>query len=171
MGRPPTCTWRSAPNSQRKGSIMEIKSKLLELFIQYGLVPIVTALAGLLVAYLTKLTQKVAADKDASVWHKVAGQAGHFATIVVRDLQVSMRPMLVEAAKDGKISKEEGEAIKKKAIERIKALLGEHGLDQLKGFIGQFNLDQYLGGLIESVLVDVKVQDQALAVPAQPPLS
>lgn len=122
-----------------------------ELFIQYAMPPILTAI-GLGAAWaLTQLGLWASSKWKDSKVSAVVSRVTHFAGVVVQDLEATMRPELAKAAEDGHLSPEEGRHIKKVALDRLKSLLGEKGLGELKSLLGVFapTLDQYLSGVIE----------------------
>lgn len=156
---------------------MEVKSALTEAFVKYILPVLATAIAALITALLGMLTMKLKGDAmkakaegKNTVWLDLASRASHLTQLVVTDIQNTLRPMLLTAGKDGKISKEEGEEMRAEAIKRVKAMLGEHGMKELGGFVGDLNVDQYIGSLVESALGEVKVikaQEKASEVAAK----
>lgn len=122
-----------------------------ELFIQYVLPPVLTAL-GLGAAWvLTTVGAWAQAKwKDSKVVDVVA-RVSHFAGVVVQDIEATLRPEIHLAVKDGQLTRPEGERLKTIAMERLKAMLGAKGLQQLSSRLGVAPpaLDAYLSGVIE----------------------
>lgn len=147
---------------------MDLKSTLLELFLKYAAPPLFTAIAGLGVVLLMRLQKKLAAEEKQTVWTSLANRTTHFVEVVVRDLQATLRPEIEQAVADGVVTADEFKSLRKVAIERVKVMLGEHGLKELGAFVGEGAVDSYLGSLVESVLPSVKLAEKALEKPPAP---
>lgn len=122
-------------------------------------VPIVaTALAALLVAGLTGLTQKLQAQAEESKLAAVGHRAAALAEGIVRDIEVTMKPELEAAAADGVLTQAELQHLKATALERLKTSLGERGLAELQAVLklSAGSLGTYLSGLIEAALDRMK---------------
>jgi hypothetical protein len=150
----------------------EIKSTLLTLFIQYALPPLFTAVMGALVWAAGKGGAYLGAKESESKLARIGGWALHLAMGVVADLEATLRPALGQAAKDGKLTKEEMLQLRDAALKRLKELLGERGLGELQKVLGIAapQLDAYLMGLIERAvdLLPASVQKPGVVVPLAP---
>jgi hypothetical protein len=107
--------------------------------------------AGLLFLGAGKLLMKAPALIDAHVRNALL-KAGllrlhHLAEATVADFNANLKPEFLKRAADGKISREDGEALLKLAIERIKKVGG----DELKQFS-----DVVIGGIVESHVAAAK---------------
>lgn len=122
-----------------------------ELFIQYVMPPVLTALGLGLAWLLTTLgTWATSRWKDSKVSLAIA-RTSHFAGVVVQDIEATLRPAMRAVTVDGKITPEEARHLKEAAMTRLKTMLGEQGLQELSGIVGVFapSVDAYLSGVIE----------------------
>jgi len=142
-----------------------------EVLIRNVLPPVAGAIGLLLVALLSLATAKLktSADKDREqnkrLTFAIAGEkALHFATVIVSDLQATMRSELEKVAADGKITKEEASELKRIALDRLVKVIGEEGKKELVEVLGiaGSSLEVYLSGLIEQALDLVKVRGAAV---------
>jgi hypothetical protein len=115
----------------------------------YGLLaPLLAAAIGLGAAWLR------ARGQTSKALH-VLGQVAEIVQSVVAHVEVSMRPLVVKALEDGKLSKEEAAELKKHALDLVKDSLGTQGLEALKralGLSGEGAVMTYLSGLVERAL-------------------
>lgn len=149
------------------------QSPLYTLFLQYIAVPLCSGIGILVMALLGYLTAKVkaSAEKDKAAGKAIsasdiAARVLHISTVIVQDIQVTLRPELEDALADGKLTEVEKAKLKAAALARIKATLGKTGMAELRDLLGiaEDGLGGYLSGLIESALVGVKS-----AAPVPPP--
>lgn len=71
-----------------------------------------------------------------------------------------VKPRLIEAAKDGKISPEELAALKQEVINKVRQSLGRNGVDLLNESTGSRNVDSFLGSLVEAAVREQKTKDK-----------
>ena len=128
-----------------------LKGALLQAFVQYVVPVLFTGLAGLIGWALVALRRRLEAQAGESRLAKVGLAATTVIDSVVADLEVSLKPELAEATKDGELTKAEIEHLRRVALERVKRTLGEKGLSELAGVLGIAGgaVDQLLQGLIE----------------------
>ncbi|MFP2961847.1 hypothetical protein ACLEPN_29640 [Myxococcus sp. 1LA] len=137
-------------------------------------VPIVAAaLAALLVAGLTGLTNKLKAQAEGSRLAAVGERATLVALSVVRDLEVTMKPKLEAAAADGVLTQAEFKQLKDEALARLKESLGEHGLRELQEVLklAPGKLGEFLSGLIEDALDRMKASRGIVTTTAEDVIS
>lgn len=129
-----------------------------ELFIQYAMPPILTAL-GLGVAWLlTAAGQWLLAKNKDSKFNLVVARVTHFAAAIVQDVENTLRPQIGAALADGVLSPEEAKQLKDAAMSRLKTMLGTQGVGELTGVLGVFapSVDAYLSGVIEKTVTNMK---------------
>lgn len=151
---------------------MDLKSTLLELFIQYVLPILATAAFGGLVWLLVQLSRWFAAKGATNRFFLVTERVAHLASVIVADIDATMRPKLKSAAEDGKISPDEAAELKKAALDALKKSLSERGLTQLQGVLDVFGgpVETYLSGAIERAVTSKRAAEAiALGRPANPP--
>ncbi|QQR48532.1 hypothetical protein JKA73_11015 [Myxococcus xanthus] len=124
-----------------------------------------TALAALLAAELTGLTNKLQAQAEDS---KLKGEESKLAAVghraaalaegIVRDIEVTLKPELEAAAADGVLTQAELQQLKATALDRLKTSLGERGLAELQAVLKLFagSVGAHLSGLIEAALDRMK---------------
>lgn len=125
-----------------------------EMFLQY-VVPILVSLVVSGVLWLLFQGGKLLAVRaKESKFFAVAAQVAHLAEIVVAEVDAVVRPKLVAALADGKVTQAEAEELKKVALAKLKELLAQRGMKELKGVIGIFmpSVDTYLSGAIEKAV-------------------
>jgi len=71
---------------------------------------------------------------------------------------------LREAAKDGKITKDEAEEIKKRAVDSAKAYIGDKGMAELKRVIDPAAIEKLIEDKIEAYLLDRKMDLAAMVI-------
>lgn len=122
-----------------------------ELFIQYVLPPVLTAL-GLGAAWvLTTVGAWAQAKWKDSKIADIVTRVSHFAGVVVQDIEATLRPEIHLALQDGALTRPEAERLKTIAMDRLKTMLGQKGLDELTSRLGVAPkaADAYLSGVIE----------------------
>lgn len=122
-----------------------------ELFMQYLLPPILTALGVGAAWVLTQLGLWISAKWGESKLAQATMRVTHFASVIVADIEATVRPEIQKALADGELSAEEGKRLKETAMARLKEMLAKEGLAELKGVVGVFapTLESYLSGVIE----------------------
>jgi hypothetical protein len=140
---------------------------VLELFVKYGAEWVVVGLAALLALGLRKLQAlKIGSERtDAAV-----DRALEFARLVVADLEATMRPAVAAAGADGKLTPEEAAKLRAVAMDRLKALMGQHGVTELAGTLNILapQVSEVLGGYLERAVLELKAT-KALAAPVEAP--
>lgn len=132
-------------------------------------------LTSVLLPALQRYLQAKASAEGATAAQKamaaVALKVEHFAELVVADLNATLKPLILEAAKDGNVSPEEWAKLKATAMERVKVLLGQEGLASLTGIlgIGASAAETYLSGAIEKAVEAAKPAPVAAAAPSPQP--
>lgn len=129
----------------------ETQSTLMSLFLQYLAPVLFSALATALTWALAKLAAKWGAQGKEAKLAATGAWAAHLASTVVADLEATVVAEFKAAAADGVLTKAEIARIRETALGRLKALMGEHGLEQLRKALGIWapELDKYLLGLLE----------------------
>ena len=132
----------------------ETKATLMQLFITHLAPVLFTALATGLMWLMRWATKKLHAQANATKAQAVAAKALHFAEVVTSEIEATLRPMIQEFSRDGKISRDEADRLRSTALELLKSMLGKHGLEELRGVLGIAapQLDVYLSGLIEKAV-------------------
>lgn len=127
---------------------------------------IIAAVGAAAVWALAALGRKLAVDAGASKGKFVLFRLAVVTEAVVADLNVTMKPLLVKALEDGKISPEEAKTLRDAAFERVKATLGDKGMKELQAVLGATggSIGTLLGGIIEKAVDSLKA-GKALAKP------
>lgn len=115
----------------------------------------ITALAGIATAAVTRwLNTKTATSKVAAITLTVWEKALRVVAFVSKEGGADLRGALA----DGKVSREEGERLKIRAMHLLLEALGQEGIDELRDVlgIGADALTGYLSGVIEGALGDFK---------------
>ena len=141
----------------------ELKATLLSLFVQYVVPPLFAIVMAGAAWALWKLSQFLNSKAGESKLAAVAARISHLAEGVVADLEATLKPELVEATKDGVLTKAEITRLREVALARLKQLAGERGLAELQLVLGLVptQVDSYLTGVIEKA-VDRLPPSQAL---------
>lgn len=132
-----------------------------------GAMPYIIAAVGAAAVWaLAALGRKLSVDAGASKGKFVLFRLAVVTEAVVADLNVTMKPLLVKALEDGKISPEEAKTLRDAAIERVKATLGDKGMKELQAVLGATggSLGEIIGGIIEKAVDSLKA-GKALAKP------
>lgn len=150
---------------------MDFKSALLSVFVEQLLPVLGTALAGVIVAafgYLTWwLRQKSQAEGASALQSKgltIVARATELMKNVVAHSEAEIRPLIQKATADGELTTAEAAEIKAKTLEIFKREFGAEGLGALKDVLGG-SLDVFLSGLLERVLVGLKIEKAATGNP------
>lgn len=124
---------------------------LSQLFVEKVAPVLFTGLATLLGWVFVQLAQYFGVKKQGSKAAAVAERLFHLAQTVVADLEVTLKPQLLEATADGVLTAAEINTLRGLALTRLKALAGERGLKEAQALLGIAApmLDQYLNGVIE----------------------
>ncbi len=138
---------------------MDWKAELSKSFVQIVVPALCTGLAGLLGWAMMALRKKFEAQAEQSKIAAVGTRITHLADVVVADLNATVKPAIVEAAKDGVLTAEEAAKIKSMAMDRLKALIAEKGMAELSGVLGIVapSIETYLSGLIEQAVAKAPV--------------
>lgn len=146
---------------------MDFKGTLLSIFVEQLIPVIVTAVGLTLTAafgYLTVLIKKKAdaegQSATASKGLAILARATELMKNVVAHSEAELRPIIQKAAADGTLIPSEGAEIKAKALEIFKREMGTEGMAALKEVLGG-SIDIFLSGLLERVLVSLKIQKAA----------
>lgn len=131
-----------------------MNSTLWQLFVSYGLPLLIPVVMGGVFWALLKASTLLDAKAAESKIAAIAGRVTHFADVVVHEVDAVVRPKLLEAAKDGKITLAEAEELKKAALDKLKLLLTEKGLGEIQGVFGILlpQVETYLSGAIEKAV-------------------
>lgn len=129
---------------------MEWKRQLIEAALALAGI-VITALAGIVSGFITKWLSSRAQSNDIArvafkVWEKAQNVVAHVAVGEGSDLRLALS--------DGKITPEEGRALKEKAITLFKEQLGANGIAEIRDVlgIGADTLAVFLSGYIERAL-------------------
>lgn len=127
---------------------------------------IIAAVGAAAVWALAALGRKLAVDAGASKGKFVLFRVAVLTEAIVSDLNVTMKPLLVKALADGKITQEEAKTLREAAFARVKATLGEKGMKELQAVLGATGGDigAIIGGFIEKAVDSMKAT-KALANP------
>lgn len=123
-----------------------------ELFLEYiapPLLAVVFALAGRALAWLGGMAKARASESKLAA---TGARVTHFVEIVVADLNATVRPEMEKRLRDdGRLDEADGAALKAMAMERLKKLLTEHGMEELQSVLGIVGpqVEMYLSALIE----------------------
>lgn len=126
----------------------------------YVVAPLLPLLVGGLLGLIGKLLIYLHAKEQESKTAKVFATITEAAKSVVAELEVEVRPELQKALADGRLSPEEGEQLKKMALERLKGSLPPMLLRSASELFGGL-LDAWLGGLVERANAGQKVDTAA----------
>lgn len=118
---------------------------------------VLTALMGLIAAALVALTKKLNAEASHSKLATLGLRVTSLVDAVVRDVEATVRPLIVAAGADGNLTADEGKAIKDAALRRVKSSLGEHGLKELSAAFG--DVGHFLSGLIEASVTRMRTEE------------
>jgi hypothetical protein len=108
---------------------------------------------------LVWVQKKLKAETTVSLKTSIAAEVAHFVELVVRDLEVTLKPKLKLAVGDGVLTTEEVRQLRTEALDRVKFLLATSGLEQLKLAFG-FGAEQatsYILGQVEKKVAEMKL--------------
>ncbi len=145
-------------------------SLVLNTFLQYGLPPIITATAGIIVWALKKLSDLLHAKAEGSKVAQALVTGTDFVGAAVSHVVSGLAPDVREAlANNGTIDEAERAALKAKAVALLKAELPD-GIKTVLGSVMQGGLDTWLSGKAEQAisLVAAQAATTAAAVPSSP---
>ncbi|WP_426730255.1 hypothetical protein [Myxococcus faecalis] len=117
-----------------------------------------TALAGLIAAALLALTRKLNAQAGESKLAAIFARATSLSEAVVRDIEVTLKPLLAAKVADGVLTKAELDELKAAALAKLKESLGANGLAELQQVLklSAGSVGTFLSGLIEAALDRMK---------------
>lgn len=141
---------------------------LLTLFIQYLLPVLMTGLSALLAWGMKLGVDWLKAKGETSKAMLAIATMAEGARSVVANLEATIKADMLEAAKDGVITKEEGARIKAHAMDELKKMPAPLLKTAASLFGG--NVETYLGGLIERTVTAQKLPAPAPAGPAVAPV-
>jgi hypothetical protein len=134
------------------------QSPLLGLFFEYALPPLLTGLGGLVLWLLGKLGTFLAAKTSAQVQGSRAAKGldalSKLTAIVqhtVTEAEVSLRPLFSKSLEDGRLTPEEGAALKAAVLKQLKEQLAPELLALVKTELGDA-FETVLGGLVEGAV-------------------
>lgn len=128
---------------------------LVKLLVANLLPLLITVLSPLLMAAMAYLSSYLRAKSAESKAAKVGLVFSEAANSIVAELNATLKPQLLEALKDGKLTEEERGKLKTTALEALKSKLPVALMDSAKGMFGGF-VDTWLAGLIERAVVAQK---------------
>lgn len=120
----------------------------LSLFVDYVLPPLATAAGSISVAVLALLVKWLREKAATTQAARVGLVFGELAQSIVADLEVTLRPKLQVALADGKLTPEEGRALKNSAMGRLTQLAPLELTRSAHQLFGPLLAD-WLSGLIE----------------------
>ncbi|MBZ4402447.1 hypothetical protein [Myxococcus sp. AS-1-15] len=117
-----------------------------------------TALGGLIAAALLALTKKLNAQAGESKLAAIFARATSLSEAVVRDIEVTLKPLLEAKVADGVLTKAELDELKAAALAKLKESLGANGLAELQQVLklSAGSVGTFLSGLIEAALDRMK---------------
>ena len=138
---------------------MDAKSALLSAFLQYVIPVLATALFLVLKWALLKWSQKLATEDQTTKAVQYWGKLNAIAQTVVLDVEKTVKPALLEATKDGELSKDDYAKLKQSALDALKLYMGESAGKDITGLLGIAapDVEKFLGGVIESAVSKVPV--------------
>jgi len=131
-----------------------MKPVLLELFWQHAFPLVLAAIGTGLTWALTQLGMWIAARAKGTRLGVVAERVFEIAKSVVVHVEREIRPKVVSAMEDGKLTKEEADELKREAVRLLKEALGQRGLKDLGSVLKMAAgpMEIYLSGVIERAL-------------------
>lgn len=128
---------------------------------------IFSAVGAAAVWALAALGRKLSVDAGASKGKYVLFRLAAIAETTVADLNVTLKPLVVKASADGRITADEAKELRDAAFARIKETLGDKGLKELQAVLGATGgtIGVFIGGAIEKALDALKA-GKALSKPA-----
>lgn len=129
----------------------DLKPAVLSMFVQYVLPVLFSAIAMVGTWALARFAEKLGAEAKTSKTFAVLERLSLMAHAVVADLEVTLKPRLLEATRDGVLTQAEIVMLRSAALERLKQLAGERGLEEARALLGIAapELERFLTGLLE----------------------
>lgn len=129
-----------------------ITSDSVSMLYNAAILLISAVLTALAVAVRGWITARVKNEAERAILDRAVA----FMSTEVRSLEQTMRPQIIAAASDGKISKDELKSLRDTAIGNVKTSLGTAGVDALKAAIGDRSVDDHLSSLLEAQVLSMK---------------
>ncbi len=147
-------------------------AEISKLLIQTVLPILATGLTGL-VGWGIKLGMDwLKAQTSSTQLQLVTDRVEHLAQAVVADLEVTLAAQVREAAADGRITGVEAEKLRAVALERMRGVLAEQGMQEVQGVLGLGTaaVDTYLRGILERAVSNLPMAKRPLPPLAGAPL-
>lgn len=141
-------------------------SPVLEAVLQYVVAPAIALLAPLLLAALAKLVTYLHSKEKESKLAMIGGVVADAAQSVVAELNATLKPQLLKALEDGKLTDVEKAQLKEAALTALKTKLPAATMAGASAIFGPL-VDQWLGGMVERAVTAQK-PPEAPAVPVNP---
>lgn len=138
-------------------------SPVLEAVLQYVVAPLIALLAPLLVAALAKLVTYLHSKEKESKLAMIGGVVADAAQSVVAELNATLKPQLLKALEDGKLTDVEKAQLKEAALTALKTKLPAATMAGATAIFGPL-VDQWMGGMVERAVTAQK-QPEVPAVP------
>ena len=122
---------------------------LQESLLKYVVAPAIPILCALLAAALGKLTTYLHSREKLGKGQAALAVLGDLTQSVVADLETSLRPLLQKALEDGKLSPEEGNALKAAALAKLREVAPGEAMETAGKLLGLAGLEQWLSGMVE----------------------
>lgn len=128
-----------------------------QIFLEY-ILPALLSLIGALASWaLARLASHLRARTDAARWSLAVAQLADVARAAVAEAEVSLRPQFARAMADGKLSPEEGAALKSEVLRIVRERLAPQTWATLEAWLGSF-VSWHLGGAVERAVVEDKLE-------------
>lgn len=135
-----------------------------QVFLEYVL-PGLLALVGALASWaLARLASHLRARTDAARWSLAVAQLADVARSAVAEAEVTLRPQFARAMSDGKLSPEEGAALKVEVLRIVRERLAPQTWSALESWLGSF-VSWHLGGAVERAVVEDKLERSGSLAP------
>lgn len=141
-------------------------SPVLEAVLQYVVAPAIALLAPLLLAALAKLVTYLHSKEKESKLAMIGGVVADAAQSVVAELNATLKPQLLKALEDGKLTDVEKAQLKEAALTALKTKLPAATMAGASAIFGPL-VDQWLGGMVERAVTAQKPPETP-AGPANP---
>lgn len=143
---------------------MELMKEAWPYLLSFLFVTALPAALALGVRWLNAKVDLFVAEKQQSKGALLLQWLAYLAGNVVLDVENTLRPHVKSALADGQLTKEEGEMLRKAALDRLKAIVGEKGKAEIYKLLGVLDLDVFLGSLIEKAVAASKPPPQVAAL-------
>lgn len=143
---------------------------LVKLVVANLLPLLITVLSPLLMAAMAYLSSYLRAKSAESTAAKVGLVFSEAANSIVAELNATLKPQILDAMKDGTVTKDELAKLKATALDALKTKLPATLMESAKGMFGGF-VDTWLAGLIERSVTAQKQApkvDEPVAPAAEP---